>query len=91
MLLAFMPQALLFLSSFDLEAGSAAAGVATALRVGAALWSLVLLVAALAIANGFGRGQAVKVLLATAAILLGGSALIALLVDRLAGPVSLFL
>jgi hypothetical protein len=86
-LLAFMPQALLFLSSFDLEPETAAATVATVLRVGAALWSLVLLVAALAIANGFGRGQAVKVLLATAAILLGGSALIALLVDRLAGPV----
>jgi hypothetical protein len=85
-LLAFLPQALLFLSSFDLEPGGAADTVAAALRVGAALWSLVLLVAALAIANGFGRGQAIKVLLATVAILLLVTALLALLLDRLAGP-----
>jgi hypothetical protein len=85
-LLAFMPQALLFPSSFDLEPGTAAATVAT-VPAPVPRQEPVLLVAALAIANGFGRGQAVKVLLATATILLGGSALIALLVDRLAGPV----
>jgi hypothetical protein len=86
-LLAFLPQALVFLSSFDVEPGTAAAAAATALRLGAALWSLILLVTALAVANEFGRGQAVKVIVVTAVVLVAGAGLVGVLFDRLAGPV----
>jgi hypothetical protein len=87
LLLGFLPQALVLLSSFDLEPGSSAAAVAMALRMGAGIWSLAILFAALAAANGFGRGQAAKVLLVTAVVLVGLAGLVGLFVDRLAGPV----
>jgi hypothetical protein len=86
-LLAFLPQALTLLSSFALGQGSAVAGLAMILRLVAAVWSLVILVCVLATANGFGRGQAAKVLLVTATAALAVAALAALLVDPLGGPV----
>jgi hypothetical protein len=86
-LLAFLPQALTLLTSFALGQGSAAARLAMILRLVAAAWSLVILVCALPAANGFGRGQAAKVLLVTATAVLAVAALAALLVEPLAGPV----
>jgi hypothetical protein len=85
-LLAFLPQALVFLSSFDLEPGSTAAAAAAALRIGAGVWSLAILLTALAVANGFSRGQSAKVVLVTAVVLAAIAALLGLLGDRLAGP-----
>ena len=85
-LLAFLPQALVFPASFSLEPGSASAMALTAVRLGACLWSLVILVTALGIANGFTLGKAVTMLVTTALALIAVAGLLTLLADRLAGP-----
>jgi hypothetical protein len=85
-LLAFLPQALVFPASFGLEPDSTAAMALTAVRLGACLWSLLILVTALTVANGFTRGKAVKTLVATALAVLAVAILLSFLADRLAGP-----
>jgi hypothetical protein len=86
LLLGFLPQALTLLSSFALPPGTSGAGAAAVLHLVAALWSLVIVVAALAAANGFSVGQATKVLVATIAAVAIAGALAAVLVERFAGP-----
>jgi hypothetical protein len=85
-LLAFMPQALTFLSSFSPEPGTAAANVAMILRVVAVVWGLVIWVTASAIANGYNRGRAAQVLLVTVIALAAMAVVAGWLLDRLAGP-----
>jgi hypothetical protein len=82
-LVAFLPQALVFLTSFHLAAGSPAESVAVILNVVAAVWSLAIWLTASAVANGYGRGQSAKVLLATVAALLAIGALAGWLLDWL--------
>jgi hypothetical protein len=84
-LLAFLPQALAFPLSFDLDPDTTA-GVALALRAIAGAWGLAILIVALSAANGFSRGQAAKVLLVTAVVLAALTGLTGWLLDRLAGP-----
>lgn len=86
MLLAFLPQALVFLSSFQLEPGGTATTLATVLRGIAVVWSLVILLVTLAAANGFERAQAAKVLLVTVVAVAAIAGLVGLLAERLAGP-----
>ena len=85
-LVAFLPQALMFLSSYSLAPETPAESVARLLTVVAAIWSLAIWLTASAVANGFSRGQSAKVLLATAAALLAVGAVVAWLLDWLSGP-----
>jgi len=84
-LLAFLPQALLFLSSFHPEPGTAGASVAAMLRVGAAVWSLAIWLTASAVANRYSRVQAAKVLVATIAALVLLTAISGWLLDLVSG------
>lgn len=90
-LLAFLPQALVLLSSFGLEPNSTAAKAAIVASLLAGVWSLLIWLTASAVANRTSPGRSAAVLLVTCAVVFVLAAATAWIFESLAGPVLSFL